>query len=111
MTALRVPTDASSGTQNIAVMRMTGATPPPAFPATTNAFTTLFLTQVNPAVGNIPVNIPILAGEVIAIMGNRVNVNSYRAAPNTTTIAGFPVPLLRMGMQFPLATGSSTIVE
>jgi len=104
MTALRVPTDASSGTQNIAVMRMTGAVAPPAFPATTNAFTTLFLTQVNPAVGNIPVNIPILAGEVIAIMGNRVNVNSYRAAPNTTTIAGFPVPLLRMGMQFPLAT-------
>ena len=104
MTALRVPTDASAGTQNIAVMRMTGATPPPAFPGTTNAFTTLFLTQVNPAVGNIPVNIPILAGEVIAIMGNRVNVNSYSNPPNVTTIAGFPVTLLRMGMQFPLAT-------
>ncbi|MEO6254604.1 MAG: M36 family metallopeptidase, partial [Ferruginibacter sp.] len=104
MTALRVPTDASAGTQNIAVMRMTGATPPPAFPATTNAFTTLFLTQVNPAVGNIPVNIPILAGEVIAIMGNRINVNSYSNTPNVTTIAGFPVPLTRMGMQFPLAT-------
>ncbi len=104
MTALRVPTDASAGTQNIAVVRMTGATPPPAFPATTNAFTTLFLTQVNPAVGNIPVNIPILAGEVIAIMGNRVNVNSYSNTPNVTTIAGFPVTLTRMGMQFPLAT-------
>ncbi|MEO6254119.1 MAG: T9SS type A sorting domain-containing protein, partial [Ferruginibacter sp.] len=41
---------------------------------------------------------------VIAIMGNRINVNSYSNTPNVTTIAGFPVPLTRMGMQFPLAT-------
>ncbi len=109
MTALRVPTDASAGNQNIAVMRMTGATPPPAFPATTNAFTTLFLTQANPAGGSIPVSIPINAGDVIAIMGTRgADVNSYSAAPNVTTIAGSPVTLLRMGMQFPLATTAPT---
>ncbi len=105
MTALRVPTDASAGAQNIAVVRFTGATPPPAFPATTNAFTTLFLTQNNGAAGNIPVNIAINAGDVIGILGDRgADVNSYSATPNVTTIAGFPVTLLRMGMQFPLTT-------
>lgn len=105
MTALRVPTDASTGNQNVAVVRFTGATPPPAFPGTTNAFTTLFVSQNNPAAGNIPVNIAINAGDVIGILGTRgADVNSYSTAPNTTTIGTFSVPLTRMGMQFPLAT-------
>ncbi len=105
MTALRVPTDASAGNQNVAVVRFTGATPPPAFPGTTNAFTTLFVSQNNPAAGNIPVSIAINAGDVIGIMGTRgADVNSYRINPNTTTIGGFTVNLTRMGMQFPLAT-------
>ncbi|MEO6255158.1 MAG: M36 family metallopeptidase, partial [Ferruginibacter sp.] len=105
MTALRVPTDASAGNQHIAVVRFNGATPPPAFPTTTNAFTTLFLTQNNVTAGNIPVNIPIAAGDVIGILGTRgADINSYSLPPNVTTIAGFPVTLTRMGMQFPLAT-------
>ncbi len=105
MTALRVPTDASAGNQNIAVIRFTPATPPPAFPATTNAFTTLFLTQNNTTAGNIPVNIAINAGDVIGILGSRgADVNSYSINPNTTTIGTFSVPLTRIGMQFPLAT-------
>jgi subtilisin-like proprotein convertase family protein len=105
MTAIRVPTDASAGNQHIAVVRFTGATPPPAFPTTTNAFTTLFLTQNNTTAGNIPVNIAINAGDVIGIMGTRgADVNSYAINPNSTTIGTFTVPLTRMGMQFPLAT-------
>ncbi len=105
MTALRVPIDASAGNQNIAVVRFNAATPPPAFPATTNAFTTLFLTQNNVTAGNIPVNIAINAGDVIGILGNRgADVNSYRINPNTTTIGTFSVPLTRIGMQFPLTT-------
>ncbi|MEO7306655.1 MAG: T9SS type A sorting domain-containing protein [Ferruginibacter sp.] len=105
MTALRVPTDASAGNQNVAVVRFTGATPPPAFPATTNAFTTLFVSQNNPAAGNIPVNIAVTAGDVIGILGTRgADVNSYWINPNTTTIGAFTVNLTRMGMQFPLAT-------
>ncbi|MBK8496926.1 MAG: hypothetical protein IPL50_19440 [Chitinophagaceae bacterium] len=104
MTALRVPTDASSGNQSIAVVRFNPATPPPAFPGTTNAFTTLFLSQNNPAAGNIPVNITINAGDVIGILGQRATVNSYAPGPASTTIAGFPVTLTRMGMQFPLTT-------
>ncbi|MBL0201671.1 MAG: M36 family metallopeptidase [Chitinophagaceae bacterium] len=105
MSSVEVPTSASTGAQNIAVVRFNGATPPPAFPATTNAFTTLFLTQNNPAPGPIPVNIQINAGDVIGIMGVRSNINSYSGvAPNTTVINGTTVNLIRMGMQFPLAT-------
>jgi subtilisin-like proprotein convertase family protein len=105
MSSLFVPTDASTGNQNIAVVRFNGATPPPAFPGTTNAFTTLFLTQNNPVGTPIPVNITINAGDVIGILGNRNNINSYGpAGPATTTINGVPVTLTRMGMQFPLAT-------
>ncbi|MBK8610860.1 MAG: T9SS type A sorting domain-containing protein [Chitinophagaceae bacterium] len=105
MTSVEVPTTASTGNQSIAVVRFTGATPPPAFPGTTNAFTTLFLTQNNPAAGAIPVNIPINAGDVIGIMGYRGTTNSYSATGGVpTVINGFPVTLRRMGMQFPLTT-------
>jgi hypothetical protein len=105
MTSVEVPTTASTGAQSIAVLRFNGATPPPAFPGTTNAFTTLFLTQNNPAAGAIPVNIQINAGDVIGMLGVRSNVNSYTAnPPNTTVINGTTVNLTRMGMQFPLAT-------
>ncbi len=105
MTALYVPTNASTGNQNIAVIRFNGATPPPAFPGTTNAFTTLFLTQNNPVSTPIPVNITINAGDVIGILGNRNNINSYGpTGPSTTVINGIPVTLTRMGMQFPLST-------
>lgn len=105
MSALYVPTTASTGNQSIAVIRFNGATPPPAFPTTTNAFTTLFLTQNNPVGTPIPVNIPINAGDVIGILGSRANVNSYGpTGPSTTVINGANVTLTRMGMQFPLAT-------
>ena len=106
MSALYVPTNASSGNQNIAVIKFNGATPPPAFPGTTNAFTTLFLTQNNTSGAPIPVNIPINAGDVIGILGNRNNINSYGTGPATTIINGTPVTLTRMGMQLPLATNT-----
>ncbi|MBL7703177.1 MAG: M36 family metallopeptidase, partial [Ferruginibacter sp.] len=107
MTSVEVPTTASTGAQSIAVLRFNGATPPPAFPGTTNAFTTLFLTQSNPATGAIPVNIQINAGDVIGILGQRATVNSYSGnPPNTTVINGTTVNLTRMGMQLPLTTNA-----
>jgi Ig-like domain CHU_C associated/PKD-like domain/Secretion system C-terminal sorting domain len=104
MTSIFVPTDASSGNQSIAVLRFNGNTPPPVFSTTTNAFSTLFLTQNDATVGNIPVNIPINAGEVIGILGSRAGTNSYGNGSSGITIAGNPVSTTRMGMQFPLAT-------
>lgn len=46
---VRVPTTASTGAQSIAVMRFNAV--PPVFSASTNAFTTLYLTQNNPDSG------------------------------------------------------------
>ncbi|MBK9300698.1 MAG: T9SS type A sorting domain-containing protein [Bacteroidetes bacterium] len=104
MTSVYVPLDAGGGTQNIAVVKFNGNTPPPIFGLTTNAFTTEFLTQNNATVGNIAVNIPVLAGEVIGILGCRGTANSYAPGPNTTTIAGFTTTISRLGMQFQLPT-------
>ncbi|MBK6937492.1 MAG: HYR domain-containing protein [Chitinophagaceae bacterium] len=104
ITSLSVPTTASSGAQSIAVVKFDGNTPPPVFSSTTNAFTTQFITRGNAVAGSIPCNIPVLAGEVIGILGYRDNINSYAPGDYNTTIAGFPVQLQRLGMQFPLTT-------
>lgn len=103
ITSLKVPTTASSGNQSIAVLKFTGNTPPPVFSSTTNAFTTLFITQNNTTAGNISVNIPVQAGEVIGILGVRNDVNSYSNTGNTITINGNTVTLSRLGMQYTLS--------
>lgn len=104
MTSLYVPTDASSASQSIAVVKFNGNVPPPIFSATTNAFTVVFFTRSNPTSGRIPCNIPVAAGEVIGLLGYRGTLNSYGPGDYNTTIAGFPVQLQRLGMQFPLTT-------
>ncbi|HEV7782833.1 MAG TPA: PKD-like domain-containing protein, partial [Chitinophagaceae bacterium] len=104
ITSLFVPTTASSGAQHIAVVRFNGNVPPPVFSASTNAFTTLFLTRNNATSGSIPCNIPVQAGQVIGILGNRANLNSYAPGDFNTTIFGLPVQLQRLGMQFQLGT-------
>jgi hypothetical protein len=92
------------GPQSIAVIKFNPAVAPPAYPTVTNAFSTLYLTQNNPTVGVIPVNIQINAGDVIGLFGQKNNVTSYATptGPYTTTIGGQPVTFTRMGMQFNL---------
>ncbi|MBL7925198.1 MAG: hypothetical protein JNL88_13430, partial [Bacteroidia bacterium] len=102
ITGVEVPTDASSGAQNIAVVRLNA--PPPLYSTTTNDFTVLYLTQNNPATGIIPLSIEVGVGDVIGILGNRADVNSYGTSPSPSTINGFPVTLTRLGMQFNLST-------
>jgi PKD repeat protein len=102
ITGLEVPTDASTGLQSIAVVRID--TVVPLFPTVTNSFTVLFLTQNDPTTGIIPVNIQVGVGEVIGILGYRDGINSYAPAPYVSSINGFPVTLSRLGMQFNLAT-------
>ncbi len=104
ITSLEVPTTASSGNQNIAVLRFNDNIPPPIFSSSTNNFTTLYLTQNNTSTNNITVCIPIKTGDVIGILGTRNDVNSYATGPVITSIAGFPVTLKRMGMQYRLST-------
>ncbi len=107
ITGLEVASEAGAGTQNIAVIRLPA--PPPIFAATTNVFTTLFLTQNNPATGVIPVNIQVETGDYIMVLGQRGNVNSYSASGTfTTTINGQSTTIARCGMQFPLGTTAPT---
>lgn len=101
ITGVEVPTDASSGAQNIAVVRLNN--PPPTYATTTNDFTLLFLTQNDPATGVIPVNIPVAPGDIIGVLGNRADNNSYASSPASSTIDGLPVIITRLGMQFTLS--------
>ncbi len=101
ITGLKTPPEIT-GNQSIAVVRLTAT--PPLYATTTNAFTVLYLTQNNPTVGIIPVNIQVMAGDIIGILGQAGTSNSYGSGNYATTIAGQPVTLARLGMQFPLPT-------
>jgi hypothetical protein len=101
ITGLKMPPEVA-GLQNIAVMRFPAT--PPLYSTVTNTFTMLFLTQNDPTVGIIPVNIQVYAGDIIGILGQAGTSNSYGATNFATTIAGQPVTLNRLGMQFNLNT-------
>ncbi|MBK9048575.1 MAG: hypothetical protein IPL74_18440 [Bacteroidetes bacterium] len=105
ITGLRVPATGGS-TQNIAVIKFVPAVVPPVYPTVTNDFVVLFVTQNNPSLGVIPVNIPIAAGDIIGVLGTMgsTDYNSYATSPATTTIDGQTVTISRMGMQFGLST-------
>lgn len=106
ITGLWVPTDVGTGNQNVAIVRFNNNTPPPAYSTTTNDFTQLGLWQNFSANDTISVSIPVMAGEVIGLLGQRGTSNAY--APNNTvqTIAGQPVTLTRLGMQQQLGTNA-----
>lgn len=105
ITGLKIPADIS-GVQSIAVVRFWSNQTPPLFSVTTNAFTILYLTQNNPSTGILPVNIQVEQGDVIGILGQAGTTNSYATAPAASNIAGYPVTLARLGMQFSLTTTS-----
>jgi hypothetical protein len=102
MTSVQVPVEAGGGLQSIAVVKFNGNVPPPLYATVTNAFTVLFLTQNNPNAGAITVDIPVMAGEVIGLLGCRGTGNSYAPANYVTTINGMNANLARLGMQFQL---------
>jgi hypothetical protein len=103
---LRVPTAVGTGDQNIQVVRFTN--PPPFFPTTTTAHTTLALFQAVPGTSFIQANIQVLQGDHIGIIGARgdgLQMRSSYGASNSynTTILGQPVTLNRLIYQDNLA--------
>lgn len=101
---LLVPTDASTGPQSIEVVKFNG-TMPPAYPGTTNSFTSLFyIASDTGLVTPVSCNLQINAGDTIGIYGSRsTNTDcSYATGPCQTSILGNNVSLYRTGMQFPL---------
>lgn len=101
ITSLRVPTDAAPGAQSVQVVRFT----PPFTPGSSISNFTVLARHVNIATTTpISVNIPVRQGEVIGVLGTRINangnadVNSYASGPYTSNIAGNSVVLRRMGM-------------
>jgi hypothetical protein len=104
ITGVRVPTDASSGNSNIAIIKLPMA--PPVYSSTTSVFNVLYLTQNNTSgTGTISVNIPVYSGDIIGVLGNRNDVNSYASvSPYTATLGSYTTTLQRMGMQYNLST-------
>jgi len=102
ITGAEVPTDASTGAQSIAIVRL--QTTPPLYSATTNNFDVLFLTQNDPTTGIIPMNIVVNQGDVIGVLAQRATVCSYATGPTTSVIDGITTTISRMGMQFNLTT-------
>lgn len=99
---LGVPTDASRGNFDVALMRFNGT--PPDFSASTNDFTTLHLSRNVAGTDLVDVDIDIQAGDIIGVLGSRDGITSYGAQPYQTSFLGFSATLNRLGMQNPLRT-------
>ena len=103
ITSLEVATQAGTGSQHIAVLKTNNNAAWNLWNAAITPFTTLYLGQNLSPTGYIPVNIPIKAGESIAIMGQRGTGNSYgTAAP--ILINGISTQIGRFIMQSQLGT-------
>lgn len=98
--ALHIPPDASTGTQDIRVVRFTAGAPP-AYALTTTSYITLLSVSGVASTTTVSCSIPINAGDIIGIYGSRSSscVNSYGGTNFATTIMGMPTTLQRSGTQ------------
>jgi hypothetical protein len=111
ITGFRVPNEAGETIQNVEVVRL--AANPPAFPATTNTFTSLGRFVNVPANTVISTNIAVASGDVIGILGANGTAtmrNSYGSPNFPSEILGQPVTFTRFGMQFNLNTTAANNV-
>lgn len=105
LTGVEVPTDASTGSQSVAIIRFNSG-PPPLWSSMTNDFSVLFQAQNSAVDGKIPLALQISAGDILGIYGSRGGANSYAVSPFVSDINGESITLTRSGMQLPLETNS-----
>ena len=100
ITGVDVPTSASTANFNVAILRLPAT--PPAWSGTTNTFDILgdFRNQASAVTG---LSIAVSAGDVIGVLGNRGDSNSY-GSQFVTNILGHSVTLSRFGSQAPLSS-------
>jgi hypothetical protein len=103
ITAAKVPTNANSGCQSVAIVRFNSGSPP-MHPSNTNDFTQLHYTSCLDNTDKITVDISVSQGDVIGIYGCRGTncTNSYGSGNYSTSIAGSAVTLYRSFMQYNL---------
>lgn len=112
ITGLRVPVAVGGTVSGLAVIKL--PTAPPLYASVTNTFSTLYLNQAATGTNIISVNIPVYAGDIIGVLGERNDTSAY--GPNLGTgmfastlgVAGPTVNLYRMGMLYNLATQTPT---
>ncbi|WP_164014650.1 S8 family serine peptidase [Pyxidicoccus trucidator] len=111
LTGVQVPNEAGHALQNVQVVRFNPGVTPPAYSATTNAFTSLFRSVGQPSGQVLRTFIPISAGDVIGVLGatgdSAMVHSSYSSSISgsySSSIFGSPMALHRLGMQFNLAT-------
>ncbi|MES2680390.1 MAG: T9SS type A sorting domain-containing protein [Bacteroidota bacterium] len=103
ITGIRVPMEASQGIPSMAIIKLNA--PPPTYPTVTNAFTTLYLNQLaNTGAAIAPCYVPVFAGDVIGVLGDRNDTTSYSPNPYSGMLGASPITLTRMGMLFNLST-------
>jgi len=96
---LGLPTDASSASFDVSVLRLNIA--PPEYPSSTSNFDTLFLSRNNTGSNLLNTDIDIFAGDMIGILGSRGtnSTNSYGSANYMSNVLGSNVVLSRLLMQ------------
>jgi hypothetical protein len=110
ITGLRVPVVIGGTVSGVAVLKLPAS--PPLYPSVTNSFTTLYLNQNITGTNVTSVNIPVYAGDIIGIMGERGGFGSYGPTTNPFTstlgIGSTTVNLNRLGMLYDLAVSTPT---
>src|SRR5687768_8552038 len=75
ITGLRVPVAIGGTVSGIAVVKLPSA--PPLYPSVTNTFNTLYLNQNITGTNVTTVHIPVKAGDIIGVLGERDNYSAY----------------------------------
>ena len=99
-----VPTDASTANFATSILRLPSV--PPSWSSSTNVYDILFEVR-NQATAISDLAIKVEMGDVIGVLGNRGDVNSYGTSPYTSSILGNSVALTRFGTQNVISSSAS----